>query len=208
MFDVTCVWSSELFGHVFVSAGGSMHQILQVMNNRMHMNFSSPFSMGFMRRCRRTHASSWVKVNLLLYLLMNCGCVILCNLCVILEHPNFRSSVGLDIVLCYLILIFTRKFWGNYLFCDPINKNFCNRSLFIQCLCWTTYPLSFYNSHIHGIEVDILFFFPGNIRMILKSWENLKAMDPENWSLKQGEDHAVAIAFQTSFTFYLGSLGP
>lgn len=86
-------------------------------------------------------------------------CVILCNLCVILEHPNFRSSVGLDIVLCYLILIFTRKFWGNYLFCDPINKNFCNRILFIQCLCWTTYPLSFYNSHIHGIEVDIPFFF-------------------------------------------------
>ena len=42
-----------------------MHQILQVMNSRMHTSFSSPCSMGFMRSYKRTNASPRFKVNVL-----------------------------------------------------------------------------------------------------------------------------------------------
>ncbi|CAK9174006.1 unnamed protein product [Ilex paraguariensis] len=53
--------------------GGSMRQTWQVMNNRMHMNFSFQCLMGFMRRWRRINANPRVKgVSLGLHCLRLC----------------------------------------------------------------------------------------------------------------------------------------
>lgn len=47
----------------FIAAGGSTRRILQVMNSRMHMNFSFPCSMGSTKRWRRIGGKPTVKVN-------------------------------------------------------------------------------------------------------------------------------------------------
>lgn len=68
-FDLSS-WKDWLFIKCrgFIAVGGSTPQILQVMNSRMHMNFSFPCLMGSTKRWRRIGGNPIVKVNCFLFL--------------------------------------------------------------------------------------------------------------------------------------------